>query len=165
MPHKRRRPSKFYDWIVAFSSYSGEECLIWPFTHDSRGYAGVMKFGSFLGERRREMATRVMCEKAHGAPPTKEHEAAHSCGRGHMGCISPVHLSWRTPKENCADKTRHGTQSIGSKNPASKLVEDDIPKIRELLKSSTIEGVAKIFDVCPSNIWKIKSKVAWRHVP
>lgn len=50
-----------------------------------------------------------MCELVHGAPPTPDHEAAHSCGKGHEGCIHPKHLSWATHSENQLDRREHGT--------------------------------------------------------
>jgi hypothetical protein len=54
-------------------------------------------------------AHRLMCQLAHGDPPTPDHIAAHSCGRGHEGCVNPNHLSWKTYSENELDKRVHGT--------------------------------------------------------
>lgn len=53
-----------------------------------------------------------MCQKAHGDPPSPKHDAAHSCGRGHEGCVNPNHLSWKTKKQNQADRITHGTSHL-----------------------------------------------------
>jgi hypothetical protein len=46
--------------------------------------------------------TRLICEIAHGAPPTPKHEAAHSCHQ--PMCINPRHLRWLTHEENMAER-------------------------------------------------------------
>jgi hypothetical protein len=38
-----------------------------------------------------------MCELVNGPPPLGA-LAAHSCGRGHDGCVDPRHLRWATYK-------------------------------------------------------------------
>ncbi|WP_292637037.1 hypothetical protein [Mesorhizobium sp.] len=48
--------------------------------------------------------SRLVCEEVHGPPPSPDHEAAHSCDNGDLGCATKRHLSWKTPKENTADK-------------------------------------------------------------
>lgn len=78
--------------------YSGEKCLDWPYARDGRGYARIRLDG------KARLVSRVVCEHAYGAPPTSDHQAAHSCGRGQFGCVTPSHLRWATQSENEADK-------------------------------------------------------------
>lgn len=86
--------------------YAGDDCLIWPYSRNASGYGTMFAAG---GET--TIVSRTVCEMAHGLAPTPIHQAAHSCGKGHEGCISPRHLSWKTPTENSADKVMHGTNT------------------------------------------------------
>src|SRR6478735_5284661 len=92
------------DFIINVAlQHKTDECLIWPFARGGNGYAYASLDGK-VGT-----VHRYVCRKVNGEPPTPKHDAAHSCGKGHEACISPVHLSWKTRKENCADMMRHGT--------------------------------------------------------
>lgn len=93
-------------WLKSQIAFDGEDCLTWPFNRNTRGYGTVG----------RHNASRVMCELVHGPAPSRSHDAAHSCGLGHKGCVHPKHLRWATKKENQADRYIHGTLSKG---PAS----------------------------------------------
>jgi hypothetical protein len=70
------------EWIEGHADYLQKDCcLIWPFGRNSTGYGLV----TIDGEQ--TYAHRAMCKRVHGEPPTPEHQAAHSCGRGHDGCL------------------------------------------------------------------------------
>jgi len=102
-------------------------------------------------------AHRLMCTLAHGEPPTPKHTAAHSCGRGHEGCIHPQHLSWKTQKENLADCTLHGTQGRHRHGPVGKLTLDQVQKIRDLESTHTQGQLATMFNVAEgtvNDIWR-----------
>lgn len=86
--------------------YQDPKCLTWPLAREWQGY------GILGHDGRRFKAHRYMCELAHGKPPTPKHEAAHSCGNGHLGCVNPRHLSWKTRAENQQDRSRHGRSNI-----------------------------------------------------
>lgn len=141
-------------WLRENCSRSGDECLIWPFAKfpDGRAHMNGAK------------PTRLMCELAHGKPPSSRHEAAHSCGKGHEACINPVHLRWATPVENQADRVQHGTLLMGSRLPQSKLTEDDVLQIRALSKTMQQKEIATLFNVGKTCIHKILKGVSWRHV-
>lgn len=54
----------------------------------------------------------------------------------------------------------------GSKNPISKLCEEDIPKIRMLNKQGfSHRQISLRFDVKPSTIANVIQRTAWKHVP
>lgn len=88
-------------------NYEGDECLQWPFATAGHGYGQVKIGKTHYG------AHRIVCEWENGPPPTPEHEAAHSCGNGHKGCVNRRHLSWKTRKENAEDRTLHMQLKIG----------------------------------------------------
>lgn len=138
-------------WLKDHADFQGDACLIWPFALHADGYAHI------AGGR----PTRIMCELAHGPAPTDEHEAAHSCGRGHEACVSPVHLRWATPVENAADKFAHGTVSTGERHYAAKLTDAAVREIRQLRGSMLQRDIAARFGVgvpCISGIVNGKSR-------
>jgi hypothetical protein len=142
-------------WVKAHSSYEGERCLIWPFSRLSNGYGQILVSG------RQTVASRFMCEVAHGAPPARWYEAAHSCGNGHLGCVHPAHLSWKTPVDNRADKLLHGTDLRGEKHPSAKLATADIHAIRELTGKMPMAAVARKYSVSAGTIARIQKGEGW----
>ncbi len=91
------------EYIKTAAQYTGDDCLPWPYGRDSKGYGFVVEDGTFTGAHRR------VCEEVNGPPPSPSHHAAHSCGNGRLGCVTPNHLRWATPKENVAEAISHGT--------------------------------------------------------
>lgn len=98
------------DWLRANVDFSGSECLTWPFYRKNNGY------GEATLDGKKSVASRVMCILAHGEPPTPKHEAAHSCGKGHEGCVNPNHLRWATASENQLEREAHGTSNAGDRH-------------------------------------------------
>lgn len=97
-------PLKFIHEVAV--PFTGDECLTWPYARTLAGY-GALKLNGQL------TVSRFVCELAHGAPSSEDLVAAHSCGKGHEGCVNPKHLRWATQKENMADKIIHGTAHNG----------------------------------------------------
>lgn len=93
-------------------AYGGNDCIFWPL---SKGRAMMTRDG------RHTTVARIVCEEYRGPPPTPDYEAAHSCGKGHEGCVAKGHLSWKTPVENAADKHLHGTMARGESHGRTKL--------------------------------------------
>lgn len=146
-------PKKFLEETVL--PYSGDDCIKWPYACDGRGYGQI-----YIGGGVRKV-TRVVCEATKGSPPTSGHEAAHSCGNGHLGCCTPRHLRWRTSKENSADSISHGTWNHGEKVPQSKLKEDDVMRIRQLKGKMLQREIAALFNITQSNVSRIISGETW----
>lgn len=111
-------------WLETHKDFSGDECLIWPFKRDRDGYAHTKHDG------RDVRVPRLVCTDRHGPPPTPEHQAAHSCGKGHLGCVNGSHLGWKTASENQADRLIHGTHNRGERHNMAKLTEADVLAIR-----------------------------------
>jgi hypothetical protein len=135
--------------------HDGEGCLTWPFSDNGDGY-GSLKVGG-----KTVRANRYICELAHGKPPTPEHEAAHSCGKGHEGCISPIHLGWKTHAENCADKLLHDTHNRGERHGLARLTEADVLQIMALKGVESQNKLAKRFGVTHGAIGEIHQGRNW----
>jgi hypothetical protein len=149
--NKRARngePAKFLD-IAQHHPEGG--CLIWPFARDSHGYA---RYGKHL-------ATRIICARVHGAPPSDRHEAAHSCSKGHLGCVSGAHLSWKTSIENHADKLLTGISNRGENHGAAKLKTEEVLQILAEYRRGNGPALAKKFGVHVSTIYQIVKRKAW----
>lgn len=140
------------NWLRDHVSYIYDYCLIWPFSRKESGYPAAI--GRADGNI---YPLRYMCELVNGPPPTPEHEAAHSCGRGHEGCISPRHLHWKTPSENQLDRNIHGT--VG---PRRKLTPEQVLEIRSLKSLETTGDTARRFDLRESTIRLIQSGKMWK---
>lgn len=78
--------------------YDREDCLLWPYGRGGNGYAQI---GDVY-------VHRLACESRHGPAPEGKPEAAHSCGNGHLGCVSPKHLRWASHVENMDDMAVQG---------------------------------------------------------
>lgn len=128
-------------WLKSHVWHAGPECLIWPFCTNHQGYGQLGYFGKVV------KAHRLMCILAHGEPPTPQYHAAHSCGNGHLSCVHPEHLFWKTPTQNRLEARR---APAGRK----RLKPDVIRQIRESPKSYL--EIADEFGVYFGTVGKIK---------
>ena len=132
-----------------------ETCIVWPYSRTKKGYGLVTLTGV------RCQAHRAVCRLAHGEPPTGSHQAAHSCGQGHEGCINPGHLRWATPKENAHDQVAHGTDPQGERNAAAILSEAEVLSIYGLKGRERQADIARRFDVSQPTVADIHRGGAW----
>lgn len=146
--------SRFYRNDVL--GFVGEECLIWPFSRGSNGYGQITVDDATL------TVSALACAEVHGARPSDLHEAAHSCGNGKLGCVSPKHLRWATRSENQADRVLHGTDSRGEKSGTAKLTE---AAAREIASSSLkIAELAERFGISEAQVSRIRNGQRWAHM-
>jgi hypothetical protein len=141
-------------FVLKALQYDGDDCLFWPFP--SNRYAMIFVDGKAIG------AHRYVCEQVNGPPPTPEHQAAHSCGKGHLGCLTPHHLSWKTAAENQGDRLIHGTHSRGSQNHFAVLNEDEAREAKRLIEMGVPYAmIADQFGVTVSAISAIAREATW----
>lgn len=98
-------------------------------------------------------------------PPTPKHDAAHSCGKGKNGCVTKRHLSWKTRKENEADKIPQDKHTRGERRWNAKLTEDDVHRIRSLKGKMTMQEIGDRFGVCATAIHDIYRHKNWGWLP
>ena len=144
-----------WKWLQDRVGFDGDDCLIWPFNRPKDGYGRIMIL------RRCKLAHRVMCEIVHGDPPTLRHEAAHSCGRGRLGCVNPKHLRWATPEENQADRISHGTSNRGERHGSAVLDEKQVRQIRKMKGDVSQKDIAAAFGVSRTAIRLIHNRETW----
>lgn len=130
---------KAVPWLHDHAEYESDDCLIWPFKRDKKSGMGQVLFqGTHMS------ASRAMCILAHGKPPTPHHQAAHSCGKGHEGCVNQKHLRWALPYENFQDCIKHGTRRL--------LSDEQKNEIRKLAETTPIIKIAKQYGFAQSSI-------------
>jgi hypothetical protein len=136
--------------------YADDDCLFWPFGRQTVGYP------LFTMNGRRQLVSRAVCEAVNGPPPTRRHEAAHSCGKGHLGCINGRHLRWATPKENRADRVLHGTVPRGETNHNAVLTEQGAKDIFvRANKGENHRIIARMYGIDPAAVSAIKRGRNW----
>lgn len=137
--------------------YKGDDCLIWPHKKHRLGYAQIKI------NNRIYTVTRIICERIYGPPPHPKYQAAHLCGNGHLGCVNPRHLQWKTGTENQADRIIHGTTNRGERNGQARLTLEQVRYIRGLRGTKTHRELARTYDVSPSTIAMVMTGRSWRH--
>jgi hypothetical protein len=150
-------PQKYLETVAV--PYRGDDCLPWPFVRSANGYGQLR-----LKSGKKQVASRAVCEAAHGPPPTPQHVAAHSCGNGHLGCVNPSHISWKTLSANMADKIIHGTMSYGERSGTAKLTASDVRKIRAMEQTHRKSEIARLFSVSAFQVGKILRGESWSHI-
>ena len=161
-PHFRKKAGNgellaFIEEVVL--PFAGEGCLTWPFccvkSREGRAYARARIGG------RDTLVSRYVCEKVHGPAPSPEHEAAHSCGKGHEACVAPGHIFWKTPSANQADRIIHNTHDRGERSANAKLTEADVRSIRQNVGRETHAKLAVRFGVSRPTISVILARKSW----
>lgn len=145
-------PERYLSEVVL--AYEGDECLPWPFGK-SGGY------GTIYIDGRSHLVHRRVCERVNGPPPTPEHDAAHSCGKGHEACCAKRHLSWKTHVGNMADKITHGTSNRGERHGSAKLTNGDVLAIRELQGQKLQREIAAQFGISTTCVSQIHRREIW----
>jgi hypothetical protein len=134
------------EWIRAHLDYPNKNwCLLWPFALDTNGYAHI--------QRENYAVHRLMCEYRNGPAPGDEYHAAHSCRRGHDGCVNQWHLDWKTPTQNQLDRAPKVSQR--------KLTTAQVDEIRALQGRASLVDIARQFGVSPTNIQQIHAGKTW----
>jgi hypothetical protein len=145
-------------FIKKAAAHHSDECLLWPFGVNRFGY-GMLHY-----KGRKQNASRVVCELAHGPAPTPMHQAAHDAGGRpcvSTACINPHHLRWATPRENAHDRIAHGTHKIGIACNSAKLSECEVLEILALKGAATRAAIADQFGVSAGAVGDIHTGKTW----
>ena len=135
----------------AATARDGDGCMVWPFAvRASSGYgAHNLPAG---GRRKINVDAHVhACTLAHGERPSRDHQAAHSCGN--KLCCNGEHLRWATRIENMADAKAHGTLKGGGRY-RQRLHAPDVAAIRASRES--LLALGRRFGMDPSYIGRVR---------
>lgn len=132
-----------------------DDCPKWPYATSAQGY-GIIRV-----QGRNKVVSREVCEIAHGPPPTPEHQAAHNCGKGNLGCFGANCLQWKTRAENRSDELIHGTRPRGERHGLAKLTETNVREIRRLKGKLSQPGIASIYGVSRQTVGEIHRGEIW----
>ena len=123
----------------------------------STGYLCVNLTGG--GIRRQELVHRLVLLAFQGPCPIG-HQACH--GDGVRSNCRLSNLRWDTIAGNHADKKKHGTAQIGSKNPHSRLTEEQAQIVK--YSGRPLKKLASEFGVSFGCVDKIRYGQSWRHL-
>lgn len=141
-------------WIRDHLDYPHKDCcLIWPFHTRRAGYAACNNQGKTVSVH------RLVCELVHGDPP-ENYVAAHSCNRGHDGCVNPHHLSWKTIAANQMDRP-----DGKGRRKRTKLTQADVDQIRAMAGAVERSAIARQFGICMSSVRQILAGETWGDGP
>lgn len=136
-------------------------CWEWKGCKDKNGYGMINHNGKTL------KAHRISYEIYYAVPLGALH-CLHKCDN--PKCINPLHLFSGTNLDNVKDKIRKGRSFTGNqkgeKNGASKLLDAQVIKIRELYKTGryTTCDLSKKFNVHRSTISYIVNNKTYKHL-
>lgn len=139
-----------------------EGCWIWTAARDAGGYGWFGLPGRNGGS---EHAHRVAYRLLVGPIPPGA-SVCHRCDN--RACVNPDHLFLGTDADNVADMVSKGRNrgAVGSRNCHARVSEEDIPKIRAMVKQGHAQNeVARYFGVSAAEVNKIVLGHRWRHVP
>lgn len=138
-------------------AYEGDDCLIWPYIKSADGYGLINRPGGNVA-----VVSRMVCEETKGPPPSPDHDAAHSCGKGNLGCVTKAHLSWKTRLANVADAIAHGTHIAGERSGRAKLNWEQVRQIRAAAGTMAQAEIGALFGVGYRTVGRIIAGTTWK---
>jgi len=140
------------EWCESLQSY----CWIWQLACNDSGYGIV---------RKAQVNTRIhrIAYAEFIGPIPEGLDICHKCDM--PACCNPDHLYPGTEYENMNDMVSRNRQSKGSKRPAHKLLEHQIPIIRQKYATGnyTQKQLAIEYNVSRSLIGCVVTGKLWKH--
>jgi len=155
---KQAKPGEPIAWVRSYINQKHDcQCTEWPFGTFGDGYAAARDETGKLWR-----VARLVCVEVHGEPNFDAAEAAHSCGKGHLGCINPNHLRWATSKENADDRRKHGTINKGTRNGMAVLSEEIVLAIYSYKNKGYMQKeIGALFGVAREQVKNIWNGTNW----
>lgn len=132
-------------------------CIEWTRFLESSGYGNV--HSTKWGKQYKIYGAHQLAYIVHYGTYNRGLSVLHKCNN--RKCINTKHLYLGTQKQNMIDKSNSGIMS-GINNCNSKFSFKDVSNIKELLEKLTGKEVAKIYNVHPSTISKIKLSKSYK---
>lgn len=98
-----------------------------------------------------------------GLPPEGKPYGCHN--DGNLNNCNLENLRWDNAKANAEDARKHGTLSMGSRHPISKLNEAKVLEIRcRYSRGETLRALGALYGVGFITIWHVVNLRTWKHV-
>lgn len=135
--------------------------ILAPCTQKRGGYLAVSLWQNNRGKT--WPVHQLVALSFHGPRPSSSHDAAHRDGDKLNNRRENV--QWLTKAENEADKVRHGTANIGSRNGSAKLSIETVREIRAAHAGGAApKDIGARFGVEQSHLSRILSRQLWKDV-
>jgi len=133
-------------------------CWLWEARKTAAGY------GVFSYENRSVYAHRVSFE-LHNGPIPEGMYVCHKCDV--RNCVNPDHLFAGTQADNVHDMQKKGrgrySPSLGQDHGCSKLTDGQVLEIRA--SRATAKECAEAYGVSDVQIYNIRNRKSWKHLP
>lgn len=128
----------------------------------NRGYSTPSGYTYLYKDGVRDYAHRVSY-RLYVGPLLDDELVRHTCDC--PPCIRPDHLLKGTDLDNSNDKVSRDRQSKGESQPAAKLTEEKVIKMRELHATGILQkDLAKQFGVSTGIVSEVIRRIRWKHV-
>lgn len=141
---------------LALHSKRAGECIEWTGHRDKDGYGDITINRTMLRAHR-------AAYDVHKGPIPSGLLVRHTCDN--PPCINPDHLLVGTNADNMVDRSERGRAPRGAGNPAAKLTDSEVIKIRQFrAEGATYRELAARFGVGESTIGRVVKRTHWKHV-
>ena len=131
-----------------------------PLLLDDKGYPRVSLYNESGHKTWRVNRLILYCFTGENPP---DMEAAHEDGNPINN--QRLNLSWKTKKENAADKIKHGTDNRGEKHNMVKVTEEIVKEIRLKYRYGAIQRrLATFYGLSQCHVSDICTRKKWSHV-
>lgn len=147
-----KEPEHWARFMAKVDQREDNEC--WPWlASTTQDFYGLFHLGG--GMRR---ATRLMAY-AHGMDPTGV-LVMHTCDN--PPCVNPRHFKLGTDMDNATDSVVKGRKLRGSENPVSKVTEQQVLEVHNLLtQGKSSKEISELTDIPQTIVQSISKGSAW----
>lgn len=134
-------------------------CWEWTASLMGRGYGQI----KIPGQRRQIPAHRLSYLIHKGEIPV-DRQVMHRCDNPR--CVNPEHLLIGTCAENQQDMKQKGRSTRGERNTQAILTEAKVRAMKAMLSAGEISQaeIARMFEISPMEVSRIKRGLRWAHV-
>ena len=127
-------------------------------------YLNILGYGQFWANGKLIRAHRFSYQLFHNRLIKDEMCICHKCDN--PSCVNPHHLFEGTTQENTADREKKGRSCKGEKQPASKLIDQQVLEIRTKYQNGGISQrkLGQEYRISQRNIFRIVHRELWTDI-